>query len=441
MIDTARSIGLSASRSSDQSSLLGAAESLFPSGALGTFRLPPELDVVIAEGHGSRVRDLAGREYIDYVLGSGPLILGHSHPRVVEAIKEQAERGTSFYLLNEPAIALAAEIAAVFESETQVIFTSSGAEATAYALRLARAFTGRPRVVKFAGAYHGHNDYALLEAWATAWKPGEAPSVGSAGIPDATAKTVDVLPYNDSAAVAAHLQRHGKDIAAIIVEPYQRVLAPLDGFLKDLEELARRHGIVLISDEVVTGFRFHYGTAQAEYGFTADLTTFGKIIGGGLPVAAVAGRPDILTLADVRRKGTPSYVYASGTLNGYSLGAAAGLATLKELKAAGTYERLAGAGERLRASLRRSFDAAGIQAAVLGRDSMFHWAFGISQQPVNAADLAAADAAAGNRLSLDLIRAGLMFNPGVRSFVSLAHTDEDLSRTEAAFEEAVARSI
>jgi glutamate-1-semialdehyde 2,1-aminomutase len=423
-----QAISAVASRSDD---LLRRADRAFPSGALGTFLLPSEVDFVVARGKGAHVWSIDGTEYVDYVLGSGPMILGHAHPSVTDAIARQAAEGTTYYALNPVAIELAERVLSVFPTGQKVLLTSSGSEATFYAMRLARAFTSRSGVIKFAGAYHGHQDYAMPDAF-TPTKAGQSPKAASAGVPQAVAATTYVAEFNNLDSVESIFADHAHDIAAVIVEPYQRVLEPDPDFLVNLTKLAHDHGALLIADEVVTGFRFRYGTAQQEYGFEADLTALGKIIGGGLPVAAVVGRSDVLALADARRRAAENYVYASGTLNGYALGAAAGVATLDELRAPGAYERLNALGEKIRVSMRDQISTLHVAAQVVGHGPMFHVLFGVTEAPRTTADLAVADRGAGARFGAELIRNRVLVNPLQRSYVSLAHTDEDIEFTIAA---------
>jgi glutamate-1-semialdehyde 2,1-aminomutase len=418
----------------DTRSVLLRAQAAFPGGVLGSFALG-DLEFVAHHGAGATLVATDGREFIDCVLGSGPLILGHAHPAVASAIAAQAQRGTTFYTLNEPAIQLAEQILAVFPTDSRLMFTSSGAEATFYALRLARAFTGRDLIIKFAGAYHGHHDYAMVETWARDWTPSVAPAVGSAGIPRAAAETVLIAPFNDLDATAALFAAHSGQIAAVIVEPYQRVVQPEHGFLAGLRDLAHANGALLIADEVVTGFRLQYGTAQNAYGFTADLTALGKVIGGGLPLAAVAGRSDVLAQADYRRNKTAAYVYVSGTLNGNALAAAAGSATLAELAKPGTYDVLNGVGEQVRSRLSSVLKAAGFDAIAAGEGPMFHPVFR-RDAPRNAAEVAAARRELGVQFGKALIRNGVLVNPAQRSYLSTAHTGEVIERLGSALEAA-----
>jgi glutamate-1-semialdehyde 2,1-aminomutase len=422
---------ISEETSRSSAALLAAAESVFPGGVLGTFSLG-EQELVVSSGKGALVTTVDGRELIDYILGSGPMLVGHAHPQVTEAIAEQAERGTSYYALNEPAVRLAQKILEVFPANSRLLFTSSGSEATFYALRLARAFTGREKVLKFAGAYHGHHDYVMVEPWARATQPDGGIALGSAGIPEGVTESVLVAPFNDERALESLFARSGDSIAAVIVEPHHRVIEPDPGYLAMLTDIAHAHGALVVADEVVTGYRIKYGLAQAVYGFQADLTALGKVIGGGLPMAAVAGRSDVMSHADVRRKGSADYVYVSGTLSGNALAAAAGLATLAILEAPGTYEQLSETTTALREGLEVALKGAGLNAVVAGVGAMFHPIFA-NALPRSSAELAASDLALGRRFGEALINHGILVNPVQRSYVSLAHDRELVVRTNEAF--------
>lgn len=396
-------------------------------GAVGAFRLPPEVDLVVARGQGSHVWDLDGREYVDYVLGSGPLILGHAHPAVVKAAREQAELGSHYYYLNEPAIRLAEEIIAAVPCAERLRFATSGAESTFYALRLARAFTGRNKILKFEGAYHGHHDYGMMNVSAAFDGQHATPVPDTGGVPDSLLDEVVVAPFNDLEVTLEIIERNGHDLAAVLVEPYQRVLRPRPGFLESLRAITRDLGIVLIFDEIVTGFRLAYGGAQQFYGVVPELACFGKIIGGGYPVAAVVGRADIMDLCDSDRKGSPDYVYFSGTLNGNPVGAAAGLATLAELRRPGVFERLHQAGQRLRGGLEAVVAEEGIPAQVVGEGPLSRVLF--TDRPIESyGDLLTADRKLGVRVGTELLRRGFFVNPGEKNYISLVHSDEDIDR-------------
>jgi len=335
-------------RSPEEAALLEAAARLLPGGVLGSARFPDELAFVIERGQGSKVWDLSGREYIDYLLGSGPLVLGHSHPAVVAAVRAQLERGTTYYAVNEPVIRLAEELCRAVPCAEQVRFTSTGSEATFFALRAARAWRQRERIMKFEGGYHGSHDYALMSSTPRSPKAFPAATPDSAGIPHVLEGEVLIAPYNDLATVEALLAVHADSLAAVIVEPFQRLIPPQPGFLPGLRKLTTRYGIALVFDEVVTGFRFAWGGAQEFYGVVPDLAAYGKIIGGGFPLAAVCGRREIMQNFDPRLDGTPDFISQIGTLNGNPIAAVAGLATLAELRTPGAYARLHATGKTLR---------------------------------------------------------------------------------------------
>jgi glutamate-1-semialdehyde 2,1-aminomutase len=414
---------------------LARADRVIAGGALNQLALPGGERRIIARGSGARVWDTEGREYIDHVLGSGPLILGHAHPAVVEAVERQLALGSTFYGLTEPAIELAERIVSRAPCAELVQFCNSGAEATFYALRIARAATGRDAVLKFEGGFHGSNDYALMSLFPTGAPDYPRADPTSSGIPHALVDEVLVSPFNDLEHARAIVERHAARLAAIIVEPVQRVIEPLPGFLAGLRELASRHGIVLVFDEVVTGFRLAPGGAQERYGVTADLAAYGKIIGGGHPLAAVAGRADLMRLADHRLRGRHGYVYISGTLNGNPVAATAGLATLDVLDDRSAYERLEAVGERMRTGLRDAFSAAGVPVQVLGVGPLF-------QVVVSAEEVREYRALRrGDRHRIRRV-AQRVFDGGVyltaeKNYLSLAHTDEDVDRVVEAFAEAL----
>src|SRR5437667_3314930 len=359
------------SRSPEENRLLEMATRRLPGGALGSARFPDELAFVVKRGRGSKVWDMSGREYIDYLLGSGPMILGHSHPAVVAAVREQLENGTSYFMVNEPIIRLADELCRAVPCAEQVRLTSTGTEATFFALRAARAFRQRDKIMKFEGGYHGSHDYALMSSSPKSPKAFPAATADSGGIPHVLEGEVLIAPYNDLPTVEALLAVHADSLAAVIVEPFQRIIPPREGFLEGVRRLTRRHGIPLFFDEVVTGFRFSYGGAQEAYGVTPDLATYGKIIGGGFPLAAVVGRADIMQGFDPRTEGTGAFVSQSGTLNGNPVASVAGLASLAELREPGVYERVRTIGGALMTGLADLTRKLGITAQVVGHPTVF----------------------------------------------------------------------
>lgn len=409
------------------------AERLLPGGALGGNALPRDLRFVFARGDGSRFWDTSGNEYIDYVLGSGTMFIGHAHPKIQAAVAEQVTRGTHFFAyLNEQAIDLARRLKTHIRCAERMRFTTSGSDSTFHAIRLARGFTGRNKILKFEGAYHGMHDYAQLSTAPRNPSNYPTPVPDTAGIPEPVQELMLVAPYNDPQTLASILAEHGSDIAAVIVEPIQRIISPLPGFLQAVRELTQKHGIVMIMDEVVTGFRYGLGGAQDYFGVIPDLATYGKIIGGGLPVGAVAGRADIMDQADPGKKGQPIYVYQNGTQQGHPLGCAAALASLDILEEPGVYERVFAQADKLREGLQKVFDDERMGIRVIGEGPMWHMLF-TDKVPVNWRDVLAADSKKLAAMEVELIRNGLFVLPQNRRFISIRHTDDDL---EATFEAA-----
>ena len=425
-------------RLNQQADLLGRAGRYLAGGGFGLFVLPPEVDLVIAEGRGSHVTDAAGRDFIDYHLGSGPALLGHAHPEIVEAVTRQVAKGSTYYFLNEPAIHLAERMVEAIPCADQIHFTGSGTDATFFALRVARAATGRQKVLKFEGGWHGMNDYAL---WGTVpSQPSAYPAAepDSPGIPEALRGQVLVAPFNDAARAAALIDEHAGDLAAVIVEPLERVLVPVPGFLETLREATRRHGILLIFDEVVTGFRIAWGGAQERYGVVPDLATYGKAMSGGFPMAAIAGRSDLMKHLDARRVDRAHLVWASGTLNGNPVSATAGLVALDVLSRPGAFEHLHHIGGRLRRGIEELGTRYGFAAQAPGEDAVFGVRF-TDRRPLRTwEDLLTADKDLHLRWSIELLKRGILVNPNEKFYLSLAHTDADVDRTLQSCEEAFA---
>ena len=411
------------------------AADVFPGGVNSPVRAFRSVDaepIILAEGLGARVRDVDGRSYLDYIGGWGPAILGHRHPGVVAAIRAQAGLGFALGLTGPLEIELAERIRARMPSMERLRFTSSGTEAVMSAVRLARAATGRDLIVKFAGGYHGHSDGLLVEAGsglATHAIP------GSAGVPVAAAAATIVLPFNDrSAAAFAFAERAGR-IAAVIVEPVAAnvgVIPPEPGFLEDLRGLTARDGALLIFDEVITGFRVAPGGAQERYGVRPDLTTLGKIVGGGMPIGAYGGRRELM--AQIAPEGP---VYQAGTLSGHALSMAAGIATLDALDDA-AYTRLEATGERLADGLAAAAAEAGRTVAI-GRVGSLLTVFFAPRAPLDAEAALAGDRAAFGRFFRAMLGSGVLLPPSPFEawFISLAHdeavVDETLHAARRAF--------
>ena len=402
---------------------------------MGNVRFSDDYAFVVREGKGSRIWDVSGNEYVDYILGSGPMVVGHAHPKVMAAAEEALRKGTTFFTQNEYSIELAERIIDAVACAEQVRYTSTGTEATYYCLRVARAYRKRDKILKFEGGFHGMHDYSLMSLTPSGTVDFPAPEPSSAGIPAAVRETVLVAPYNNIDVTSDIIERHHDELAAVIVEPVQRVLAPLPGFLQGLREITSRYDIPLIFDEVVTGFRLAYGGAQEYYGVTPDLAAIGKIVGGGFPLAAVVGRKELMDVFDGAITGPEGFVPQIGTLNGNPVAAAAGLATLDIMSEPGTYERYWATGAKLRSSLQQMLDEAEIPATVSGIDLMFDVYF-TEQEITDYRSTLAADKSKNKLFDETLIAHGVV-KPPLKFYVGVCHDDADVAKTIEAFRAAV----
>ncbi|HHW13317.1 MAG TPA: glutamate-1-semialdehyde 2,1-aminomutase [Firmicutes bacterium] len=398
------------------------------------FRAVGGQPVFVDRAAGAHLWDADGHRYVDFVGSWGPMILGHAHPEVVARIREAAGRGTSFGAPTELEVRLAQLIKEALPSIDLVRMVNSGTEATMSALRLARAYTGRTKVIKFEGCYHGHADSFLIKAGSGALTMGVP---DSPGVPPALAQETVILPYNDLAAVEEALQRFGSEVAAVIVEPVagnMGCVPPAPGFLEGLRRVTQEHGVVLIFDEVITGFRASYGGAQGRYGIVPDLTCLGKIIGGGLPVGAYGGRREIMSLVS-----PAGPVYQAGTLSGNPLAMAAGIATLELLRELNPYAELEDRAARLGQGLVEAALAAGVPVQLNRVGSVFTLFF--TDRPVtDFASAFTADTQAFAAFFQGMLRRGVYLPPSQfeSAFLSAAHTDADLEFTLAAAREALA---
>jgi glutamate-1-semialdehyde 2,1-aminomutase len=415
--------------------LFAEAQTLLPGGVdspVRAFRAVGGTPRFIASAKGSSVWDVDGNRYIDYLASWGPLIAGHAHPGVVQAIQEAATRGTSYGAPTEAEVELARLVKSAFPAIDLVRFVSSGTEATMTALRLARAFARRETILKFDGGYHGHADGLLVQAGSGPLTFG---TPDSPGVPAAAAAQTLSVPYNDLHAARAALEAHPEQIAAVIVEPVagnMGVVPPLPGFLEHLRQLTREHGALLIFDEVITGFRVARGGAQERYQVTPDLTCLGKIVGGGLPVGAYGGRREIMEL--IAPLGP---VYQAGTLSGNPLAMAAGVATLRLLAEPGVYDHLEALSARLAAGLQEAAVRAGVAYTANRLGSMLTGFF--CSGPVT--DYASAKDADTKRYAAffrEMLERGVYLAPSQfeAAFVSLAHTEADIDATIDAAREA-----
>lgn len=420
------------------SALFARAKEVIPGGVnspVRAFRGVGGAPLFIRSASGATITDADGRQYIDYVGSWGPMILGHAHPQVIAAIQQAAARGTSYGAPTEFEIELTEEVIDAFPSVEMLRLTSSGTEATMSALRVARGFTGRPKIVKFEGCYHGHGDSLLVRAGS---------GVATLGLPDSpgvlpeVAQNTITVPFNDAEALEAVFDEVGDQIAAVIIEPVvgnMGCVPPKEGYLQSIRRVTERHGAVLIFDEVMTGFRVARGGAQRLYGVKPDMTTLGKIIGGGLPVGAFGGRREIMEVV-----APVGPVYQAGTLSGNPLAVTAGLTTLRLLKDQSVYEQLEKATARLVAGMTEAAREAGVQTISNRVGSMFTTFF--TSEPVS--DWAAAnrsDRQAFARFFHAMLDEGVYLAPSQfeAAFVSIAHNDEIIERTIEASRKAFAQ--
>mgnify|MGYP001070437261 CR=1 FL=1 len=413
-----------------QSEWIARARAVLPAGGFGNF----DPGIVIARGEGSRVWDEDGTEYIDYLIGSGPMLLGHGHPEVVEAVLEQLPQGMTFFANNTKGIALAEAIVEAVPCCEQVRFVASGGEADMYAIRLARAFTGRNKIVKFEGGYHGMSAEAQMSLAPTSHVNFPKAVPDSAGIPQSVADQMLITPFNDLAAVEALLSEH-TDIAAIIAEPLQRIIPAEPGYLQGLRDLCDKYAVLLIFDEIVTGFRLAYGGAQERYGVTPDICTLGKIIGGGFPLAAIGASAEIMRHFDKSVVGADKWLMQLGTLSGNPIAAAAGLKTMEILRRKGSYERLRNIGAALQDMQSSALAKAGIPHHICGDETLFDIYFTAGK----CRDYRSArhdDPAQSVTYNKALRNRGIFKSPN-KLYPSLAITDTDLDQTRDAIKYAV----
>jgi glutamate-1-semialdehyde 2,1-aminomutase len=390
--------------------------------------------IFIDRAKGSKIYDVDGNAYIDYVLSWGPLILGHSHPKVVNALKKAAEKGTSYGAPTPLEIELAESVLKVYPSMDKVRMVNSGTEATMSAIRVARGFTGRDKIIKFEGCYHGHADGLLVKAGSGATTFGVP---DSPGVPKSYAKNTITLPFNDIAALHSVIKNEWKSVACVIIEPVVGNIGcvlPKPGFLESLRKLTKKFGIVLIFDEVMTGFRVAFGGAQAYYGIRPDMTCLGKVIGGGLPVGAYGGKKEIMSM--VSPEGP---VYQAGTLSGNPLAMTAGIETLRILSKENTYNKLESTGALLEEGLADAAKKAGVKTRFYRAGTMFCTYF-TNTDVIDYKTAKTSDTARFSRFFSAIIRKGVYIAPSQfeAGFISLAHTEKDIEKTvKAAYESLV----
>lgn len=394
----------------------------FPGGSNGEFGIPPQLVPVIARGLGCRVWDTEGHEFLDYTMAWGSALPGHAHPNLLQAAMRAAAEGFNFAAVHRRSVELAERIAVASPCAERLRFVASGTEATMLCLRVARAATGRAKILKFEGAYHGQHPVGVASL--IHGRPSNLPTADPSGTGAPwVERDVLVAPFNDLEATARILKTHAADLAAVIVEPIHRCIPPVAGFLEGLRALTRQFGIVLVFDEVVTGFRLALGGAQQYFGVSPDLVAYGKALAGGFPLGAYAGRADLMDTVNESRLPGPGYAWSASTTGGNPISCAAALAHLDLLTEPGTYPRLHALGRSLRQRMAEVAKATGTIAQILGDGPLAQIAF--SETPiVDQASWLSSDRARGRAVMLELIRRGVFLNPmGTKLYLSLAHDE------------------
>jgi len=403
------------------------ARGAFPGGSNGEFNLPPDLVTVVARGSGCHIHDVEGRRYLDMSMGWGSVLPGHAHPEILDAARRALPGGTNFATLSHASLMAAEAIMAASPACDQVRFCASGTEATMHCLRLARAYTGRSHILKFDGAYHGSNDVGVTSLFSERSVPWPDPVRTCSGVSDGELQSILVAPFNNLDATANILRAYADKLAGVIVEPMHRCLPPVDDFLSGLRRITSELGLVLIFDEVVTGFRLAYGGAQETWGVTPDLVAYGKALGGGFPVGVFGGRGDIMDTTREARMGSEAYVWSASTLGGNPITAAVILATLRLYREQGAYARLHALGAYLRSNMNRALLNAGVAGTVLGYGPLAQVLLTHDPHPVTSSSaVRRGHAAAGRALMILLFRRGIFLNPmGTKLYLSMAHTEAD----------------
>lgn len=395
-----------------------------PGGSNGEFNLTEELTMVIDRGAGCRLWDTAGREFLDFSMGWGSVLVGHAREEVVAAVTKKAPNGSNFSYPTANMLKLAESLIELSPACDKVRFCASGTEATMYCQRLARAFTGRSKILKFEGAYHGANEIGVTSLFPSGSATFPEPEPSSAGIDHIVRDHVLVAPFNDVATTRKIIEEHVNEMAAVIVEPLHRCLPPEEGFLDGLREWTRKHGILLLFDEVVTGFRLAFGGAQEYYGVVPDLVAYGKALGGGYPIGAFGGRTDIMDIVrEDKLNDDPRYVWTASTLGGNPISCAAALAAIDIFKRDETYPHLHELGRYFRDQLKKTLNDAGHAAQIIGDGPLAQFIF--SDEPVtDYRSTKRGDSGKARRVMLELFRRGVFLNPmGTKLYLSLQHDE------------------
>ncbi len=409
----------------------------FPAGSNGEFNFPPELAIVVERGKGPHLWDTDGTQYLDMSMGWGSVLVGHANERVISAASAQAALGSNFACVNRRSLELAERIISISPACDRVRFCASGTEATHYCARIARAATAKTKILKFEGAYHGANDLGVTSLFPN--KLNDFPNAERSchGVTQTAADQILVAPFNDLEYTAAIIREHHGELAAILVEPFHRCIAPIDGFLPGLRRLCDQHGTLLIFDEVVTGFRLAFAGAQQYYGVTPDLVAYGKALGGGFPIGVFGGKRELMQIVEEHRMNNEPYVWTASTLGGNPISCAAAWAALDHLEQPGIYPRLHELGQYLRDGLQRVMNEQGITGQVIGDGPLAQFIF--SSEPVyDYRSTRAGDRAKARRILLGLIKQGIFLNPmGTKLYLSTEHTEEHCDTFLAAFQESL----
>ncbi|NQU57593.1 MAG: aspartate aminotransferase family protein [Rhodospirillales bacterium] len=406
----------------------------------GEYGLEADDIVVMERGQGCRLWDTAGREYLDFSMAWGSCLVGHARPEIVEAVRRQAPLGSNFAFLNSQVLELAEEIRSISPAAEKLRFCASGTEATMYCQRVARGYTGRTKILKFEGAYHGANETGVTSLFPNKMLDFPTPEQTSAGTPH-IGELLLVAPYNDLDTTRQIIEQHKGEIAALIMEPLQRCTPPRAGFLEGVRALCTGNDILLIFDEVVTGFRLAYGGAQEYYGVIPDLIAYGKAMGGGYPIGAFGGKAEIMEMVNEQRIGGADYVWMASTLGGNPISCAAALAALGVYREGGTYQRLHQMGASLRDGMAEILRQRGISGQIIGDGPLAQVVF--TSEPVfDYRSTYKGDKKLGRATMLALFRKGVFLNPmGTKLYLSLAHDEADINEFLARFDEALGEVV
>lgn len=399
--------------------------SVFPAGSNGEFNLPHGLTRVIERGIGCELWDVEGRHFYDFSMGWGSALVGHAHPEVVQAVAQQIRRGSNFAYITAPSLELAEEIVRVSPASDQIRFCASGTEATMYCQRLARAHSGRTKILKFEGAYHGANEIGVTSLFPHKLADFPTPDPSSAGIAHSVMDHVLIAPFNDLEATRLIIEEHAHTLAAVIMEPLHRCLPPIEGFLEGVRTITQDQDILLIFDEVVTGFRLAYGGAQEYYGVVPDLVAYGKALGGGYPIGAFGGKAEIMDMVREDQLGSSTYVWTASTLGGNPVSSRAALATLSIFRQENSYKNLHRLGAYLREGMKKVLDELSIAGQIIGDGPLAQVVFTKSTRPViDYRSTKKGNTAANRAMMLGLFERGIFLNPmGTKLYLSLAHNE------------------